>query len=102
MSPCPAHTSPCPCSFRACRIFCCSSSEQLCKLSSCRVVPRVWGQKASTITAKMRPSGSWPPACLTSSIDWALTQKQSLGGPWGLGRGFRKFPNVGRDMTSES
>eukprot|EP00983_Pelagomonas_calceolata_P077562 1153920-Pelagomonas_calceolata.AAC.1 len=67
--------------------LCLDLSKQLCILSLCRGVRRVWGQISSKIPARMGSPGGRPPAYLTSSNDCALYQEHILGGPGGWGGG---------------
>eukprot|EP00983_Pelagomonas_calceolata_P042857 1138678-Pelagomonas_calceolata.AAC.17 len=63
--------------------LCLDLSKQLCILSFCRGLPRVWGQRSGKIPATMGSSGCSPPAYLTSSNGWALHQEHIPGGPGG-------------------
>ena len=79
-------------------------TEQRCILSLCRGVPRVWGQDASQIPAKMGSSESALPAFLTSSDGWALHQEHNAGGPGGWDGGPENRPilaHFGREMTNQ-
>eukprot|EP00983_Pelagomonas_calceolata_P122293 1160894-Pelagomonas_calceolata.AAC.3 len=78
--------------------LCLDLSKQLCILSLCRGLPRVWGQKSGKIPAKMGSPGSRLPACLTSSDGWALHQEHILGGPgdWGGGKNCSSDLKFGR------
>eukprot|EP00983_Pelagomonas_calceolata_P109038 1159516-Pelagomonas_calceolata.AAC.21 len=88
--------------------LCLNLSAQLCMLSFCRGLPRVWGWESGKIPAKMGSSGSCPPARLTSTDGWALHQEHILGGPGGWGGGPKnRSPdlNFGRrngEVTSQS